>query len=447
MKRNGVEHPKTLMLADILDIPIPYAVGILESLWHWTAKFAKRGDVGKYTNKFIASGIKWPDDPDSLIDALVNASAGGCSGLLDRSDGCRLLVHDWSEHCEDSIHMALARSVELFADGTMPKLTKLSGKASKKGELSERDAIMKQYEAKYPALFVRTKEAQENYEESTVEARENGEESTVEARDAHEEEAQKRGTDSAHCHSLSLGLSHSLCLQPLSPPAPEERENSKIQKIDSEKKEGECVAECWNEKRLEFEQDPEPPHEVARLANAYLKRGTPLADLLRAVDNYFIQFKIDRSAGQTWPYKAKKFFGGEHCEIYMASGWKPKLHGKISRAAPVAQVVAVHDPPTPVPSDLILDFTRWSEAREKLQELIDPDSYKTWILTAFYVGEESESKTAWFVAPTEFNANFIRRNYAEKICEVLGCKEIKVTFRDDPAESEESNNVSYCETV
>ena len=51
MKRGTPRHPKTMLLVAELQIPTYAAVGILESLWHWTAEYAKRGDVGRYPHR------------------------------------------------------------------------------------------------------------------------------------------------------------------------------------------------------------------------------------------------------------------------------------------------------------------------------------------------------------------------------------------------------------
>jgi len=47
------------------------------------------------------------------------------------------VIHDWSEHCEDSVHTKLTRAGKVFADGTVPKMTKLNK--------SERRAIQERY--------------------------------------------------------------------------------------------------------------------------------------------------------------------------------------------------------------------------------------------------------------------------------------------------------------
>lgn len=93
----------------------------MELLWHWVAEYLPRGDVGKSENWEIAAAVHWKGDPDELLAALV------AEHWLDESPTCRLIVHDWSEHCEESVHTRLARSREHFADGTRPRLGKLGG--------------------------------------------------------------------------------------------------------------------------------------------------------------------------------------------------------------------------------------------------------------------------------------------------------------------------------
>ena len=47
MKRNTIDHPKTKALARALGLPLYSGVGVLEALWHWTARHAPAGDVGR----------------------------------------------------------------------------------------------------------------------------------------------------------------------------------------------------------------------------------------------------------------------------------------------------------------------------------------------------------------------------------------------------------------
>jgi hypothetical protein len=119
MKRSGFDHPKVGRLCKLLGVERFAAVGIVESLWHFTAKHAPAGDVGKWSDAEIAESMGWSRDAGELVKAMVDAR------LLDELEGARLAVHDWPEHCEDSIHCILARKTEFFADGTKPKLSRL----------------------------------------------------------------------------------------------------------------------------------------------------------------------------------------------------------------------------------------------------------------------------------------------------------------------------------
>jgi hypothetical protein len=120
VKRRTPEHYKTADLATRLGIERWGAVGILESLWHYTADFAPRGNLGRIPDAAIAAGIGWQRSPEELIAALV------ASHWLDVDTEHRLIVHNWPDHCEDSIHMRLAREGVAFADGTEPKTSRLS---------------------------------------------------------------------------------------------------------------------------------------------------------------------------------------------------------------------------------------------------------------------------------------------------------------------------------
>lgn len=121
MKRGTPTHPKTLDLKDRLSTSLPVAVGVLEMLWHMTAQYAPAGDIGRFSNSAIARAVGWdePNDADALIKRLVEAR------FLDESKEHRLIVHDWPDHAEDSIHMKLGRGHQLFADGTPPNLKRI----------------------------------------------------------------------------------------------------------------------------------------------------------------------------------------------------------------------------------------------------------------------------------------------------------------------------------
>jgi hypothetical protein len=139
MKRTAIGHSKVRALADAMRKPHYAAVGILESLWHLTAREAPAGNIGKLTNKAIAMALDWRGKPDVLINALIE------TGWIDECDHYRLLIHDWADHADDAVHMALARSGKLFAGGEMPSLAKINVKD--RPEIEERlDAAREKWE-------------------------------------------------------------------------------------------------------------------------------------------------------------------------------------------------------------------------------------------------------------------------------------------------------------
>jgi|GEM_PF-5871590 len=109
MKRQALDHTKMDMLMRKLKIRRCMAVGILESLWHLTAREAPRGDIGRLSNERIAIGIDWGGDPHRLISALIDA------GWIDTDDQRRLLIHDWQDHCDEAVKKYLKRNGLPFA--------------------------------------------------------------------------------------------------------------------------------------------------------------------------------------------------------------------------------------------------------------------------------------------------------------------------------------------
>ena len=80
------------------------AAGVLERLWHFTAKYAPRGDIGRYSDAQIAEAVGWPIEQGSaLIEALTR------SIWLESSEIHRRLVHDWPEHADKSVKESLKR--------------------------------------------------------------------------------------------------------------------------------------------------------------------------------------------------------------------------------------------------------------------------------------------------------------------------------------------------
>jgi hypothetical protein len=108
-----------LDLAQRLGCDRAKAVGTVELLLHFVARYAPAGDIGKWTDDAIARAVDWRGEPSELVSCLAD------SRWLDHSEEHRFIVHDWSEHADDSIHMTLARAVRLFADGSIPQLRRL----------------------------------------------------------------------------------------------------------------------------------------------------------------------------------------------------------------------------------------------------------------------------------------------------------------------------------
>lgn len=120
MKRGTSNHPKVYLLAEALKVKRPAALGYLQLLWDFTADYAPHGDVGRYPDTRIEAALDWGGRKGKLIDALVEA------GWLDRHTERRLLVHDWLDHAEKSVHRRLDRETKRTQSDT-PKVTPING--------------------------------------------------------------------------------------------------------------------------------------------------------------------------------------------------------------------------------------------------------------------------------------------------------------------------------
>lgn len=108
MKRGTPSHPKTLDLAIALAVKRWGAVGLLESLWHFTVSYAPSGDIGRHSDAAIARALDWDGEPAVLVRALV------AHGWLDRCRCHRLRVHDWPGHADQTCKRALANAGASF---------------------------------------------------------------------------------------------------------------------------------------------------------------------------------------------------------------------------------------------------------------------------------------------------------------------------------------------
>jgi hypothetical protein len=104
MKRGTTDHPKTLALMRALKIPKYAAVGMLECLWHFCARYAPQGNVGKYSDQEIADSTGWTGDASKLMESLFVCR------WLDKSGQWRYCIHDWQDHLEDATAKWLKRN-------------------------------------------------------------------------------------------------------------------------------------------------------------------------------------------------------------------------------------------------------------------------------------------------------------------------------------------------
>lgn len=133
MKADAFHHPKMLALKRRLGKDHPSTFGIVSSILWFAGQYAIDGNLAKYTPEHICSVIDYPGDPDALFAALIEV------GWLDKR-GKKLIVHDWSEHADDRVQLKVARARIRFADGKMPKMSRLAQ--------DERSAIVAHYESK-----------------------------------------------------------------------------------------------------------------------------------------------------------------------------------------------------------------------------------------------------------------------------------------------------------
>ena len=129
MKRSCMGHTKLKKLARRLSVPTYAAVGLLECLWHLTAREAYRGDIGRLSDEDICVALDWAGDETQLIAALIECR------WLDPSKEFRIVVHDWHEHADDATKKAIARNNTTFATETQV-LSDKSGNVATSRELS-----------------------------------------------------------------------------------------------------------------------------------------------------------------------------------------------------------------------------------------------------------------------------------------------------------------------
>ena len=156
MKRGTPDHPKVDGLMDSLSIPRYAAVGLLESLWHMTMRYAVAGDIGKFTDEQIARRLGWDGEAQALVAALL------ANRWLDVGADCRLVVHDWHEHADQTVKRYVASkglafaSLKLARDSNTSTSTRTSTRTKPVAEPEEKPArVARSFDdllADFPAL-------------------------------------------------------------------------------------------------------------------------------------------------------------------------------------------------------------------------------------------------------------------------------------------------------
>jgi hypothetical protein len=132
------EHPKFARLKRTLKVPKWGALGLLESLWHFTGKFTPHGDLGKYPDAEIEAWLEWEGEPGALISALITC------GWIDEDKDHRLLVHDWHQHADDATKLAVKRSKRTFVVLTVSRQRRdVEGESDARTRVPEPEPVSK----------------------------------------------------------------------------------------------------------------------------------------------------------------------------------------------------------------------------------------------------------------------------------------------------------------
>lgn len=118
MKEQAIDCKKMYRLARRLNIPRAHAVGLMEMFWKGVRKDAPSGSLRDVDPIDIAVWCDWSGSADELLLALVSER------WVDAHQEHKYVVHDWPEHCENSVHRQLVKERRWFADGSAPNIAK-----------------------------------------------------------------------------------------------------------------------------------------------------------------------------------------------------------------------------------------------------------------------------------------------------------------------------------
>lgn len=114
--RAVIDHPKFHRLMNLMKVSRMVAIGALESMWQFTARFTPNGHIGKYPVEEIEAWLGWDGEEGALLAMLEKAR------WVDRHPVHGLIVHDWADHCDSFVHTDLAKKTQLFIDGRAPRI-------------------------------------------------------------------------------------------------------------------------------------------------------------------------------------------------------------------------------------------------------------------------------------------------------------------------------------
>lgn len=90
LRGSYVTHPKFYKLAEILEIPVAYARGLISSVWGWAADYGKDGCIDSLSYKMFLNMTGY-EGKKNAIEAMVFC------GLLDKKNNS-LIIHDWDDY-------------------------------------------------------------------------------------------------------------------------------------------------------------------------------------------------------------------------------------------------------------------------------------------------------------------------------------------------------------
>lgn len=86
-----VQHIKTKRLARKLQIPVPWAAGLILSIWLWSIQHRPSGVLDGIAPEEIAEICQWCDNPMTLVNALIE------SEFFEVTQDGIIVVHEWQQ--------------------------------------------------------------------------------------------------------------------------------------------------------------------------------------------------------------------------------------------------------------------------------------------------------------------------------------------------------------